>query len=481
MQIILRTGSLTILFFFLFSRAGAQKKLSPRAFNEDLEQLHALLEKYYPGMYYYETRAQFADRMDSLRADGDSLTVLEAYRRLALLTSEVGDLHLATGLPQRYFGKEARIFPLILRKFGDSFYIHYNQSADSTLVRGTKILEVDGSPPLLDFYRFRNLYGADYGNLYSKDYYAERNFSGLYTRWYGQQDSVQLRYLLLRDTADRATTLKYLPPKEAMDYTRKRYKNILRKNFDLEMTDSLHRTAKLDLTTFRAGKGWLSFSENKFRKQLKRSFKQIEADSVQNLILDLRGNGGGAVVNVSRLLSYLVPEPFRLYDTLSITRAGFRKVFKPWWGVSGLAGRLFLNRKNEQGYYRTYSEDKIRPVRRHAYGNRLFVVMDGGSYSATTFTISLLKNHDRAIFVGTPPGGANWGSFAGRFYPAKLKHSGIRVNLPLMKLVHSTEGLCHRDFFVQPDFFVGQSFEDFMQRKDTPVEFINQMIVNERN
>ncbi len=482
MQIILRTGYILILVFLLFSSAGAQKILSPGEFNDDLEQLRGLLLKYYPGLYHYETREQFSLRLDSLKQT-DSLSVQEAYKRFSLLTSEMQDLHLAIGLPPRYFGKEINVFPLILRKFGDDFYIHYNQSEDSTLLRGTRIVSVDGTSPLSDFYRFRTLYGADFGNVYSKNYYAERNFSGLYTRWYGKRDSVQVRYSLSRDSSDRVETLKFLPAKEALNNLTKRYKNVLRKNFDLEFTDSLSHTAKLDITSFRGKKSILSFTENKFRKQLKRSFKQIESDSIQNLILDLRGNGGGAVVNIHRLLSYLVPEPFRIYDTVFITRAGFRKVFKPYLGFPALAGRLYLNRKGEKGYYRSYISEKkkFKPVRRYGYQNRLFVLMDGGSYSATTFTISLLRNQDRGIFVGTPPGGANWGSFAGQFYAPKLSHSGIRVNLPLMKLVHSTEGLKHDNFFVQPDFYVEQGFDDFLKRKDTPVEFIKHLIINERN
>lgn len=482
MQIIFRRGLLFILFFHLFSSAGAQKILSPGEFNADLEQLHRLLVKFYPGLYYYETPGQFSRRMDSLRSD-DTLSIPEAYKRLALLTSEIQDLHLSTGLPPRYFGKEPKVLPLILRRFGDDFYVHYNQSEDSTLVRGTRIVSVDGTPPLLDFYRFRTLYGADLGNIYSKNYYAERNFSGLYTRWYGKRDSVEIGYHLPKDPETHTETLKFLPARLAMANVNKRYKNVLRKNFDLHITDSLSRTAQLDITSFRGKKSFLNFTENKFRKNLKRSFKRIQSDSVQNLILDLRGNGGGAVVNVHRLVSYLVPEPFRIYDTVYITRAGFRKVFKPYLGIPALAGRIYLNKKNENGYYRSYISEKkkFKPVQKYGYRNRLFVLMDGGSYSATTFTISLLKNQSRGIFVGTPPGGANWGSFAGQFYSAKLSRSGIRVNLPLMKLVHSTEGLQHENFFVQPDFYVQQGFDDFLKRKDTPVEFIKQMIVNERN
>lgn len=78
---------------------------------------------------------------------------------------------------------------------------------------------------------------------------------------------------------------------------------------------------------------------------LKSRFKQIEKDSIQSLILDMRGNGGGAIVNVKRLLQCVLQEPFQLYDSISVTKNGFKKVFKPYLGITTIAGRAYLNKR----------------------------------------------------------------------------------------------------------------------------------------
>lgn len=104
--------------------------------------------------------------------------------------------------------------------------------------------------------------------------------------------------------------------------------------------------------------------------------------------------------------------------------------------------------------------------------------MDGGSYSATTLTIGLWKDMNRATFVGNTVGGANWGSFAGQWKDLKLKNSKFKVHIPLMKLVHGHPNKTNKTFFVEPDYYVDQSFEDFFRRKDSPMDFVLDLIKN---
>lgn len=482
MQKILRLLILLVLALKPIFSVNAQKKWSPTEIKEDLLQVQRVLEKYYPGLYYYEHTEAFQDRLAYL-IPKDSLDILGAYQRISALVAGVKDLHLSVSLPAKLLEKEPRYLPLILRRFDQNFYVHLNSSRDSAFVRGTRVNALNGIPVFEDFQRFQNLYGADNDNVYSKNFYAERNFGGYYARWYGFVDSVNISYTLPGQIHPQVKKLEFQSAKDNSAYLGKRYKNFLRKNFDYRITDSTAGVAVLDITTFRGPKSWLSFSENKYKKELKRKFKQVHSDSTKHLILDLRGNGGGAVVNVQRLLSYLLSEPFNLYDSVSISRAGFRKEFKPYLGFSALLGRMYLNNRDDNTYYRRYSSQKPKnkPAGKYGYTGKLYILMDGGSYSATTFTISLLKNRERGIFVGTPPGGADWGSFAGRTYSAKLKHTKLKLNVPLMTLVHNSIGKQRDTFVVEPDYHVEQSFEDFILRKDSALEFVKNIIKHEGN
>lgn len=471
---------LFLAFLFIFTIpffALSQKKIHSDKFREDVLYIHNQLLKYYPGLYHYETKEEFAKRLlQTLETTNDSISILEAYKKIAYLIEGIKDQHLAVYLPKNYFPKNIKILPLLMKRFDEDFYLVYNQSKDTALVRGTKILEINGVKPIEDFYRFQHLMPADNNNPTAKNYVSESAFRALYNRWYGPLDSVNIQYILPDSNIKKDTVLHFLHADSAGKVLASRYKANLRKNLGYTQIDSLSHTGVLDITSFRGPKSFLRFTEKKFKKGLQKAFTQIEQDSIQNLILDLRGNGGGAIVNVQNLVSYLSQEPFKLYDSVYLKKAAFNSIFKPYLVLPWITGKLVYNKRNDTGYYRNYSQAEIKPKKKHNYRNRLFVLMDGGTYSASTFTISLLKNMDRAIFVGTPPGGANWGSFAGFNKNSKLPNSKLQLRIPLMQLVHDSTNLNHRDFVVLPDYNVQRSFKDMIKNTDTQIQFIKNMV-----
>ena len=129
-------------------------------------------------MYYYETKEEFKQRLKDIENSiGDSLSILAAYEKTANLVSGLKDLHTGVYLPKNYFPKKGnKYLPIIIRRFDDQFYIHYNLSSDTTIIRGSEILKIENEPILESFKKFRSLYGADNGNPISKNYYAERAF-----------------------------------------------------------------------------------------------------------------------------------------------------------------------------------------------------------------------------------------------------------------------------------------------------------------
>jgi hypothetical protein len=66
----------------------------------------------------------------------------------------------------------------------------------------------------------------------------------------------------------------------------------------------------------------------------------------------------------------------------------------------------------------------------------------------------LVKTLDAQMgtYIGEACGGAFWGDFAGQFQTVILPNSGLRVRVPLKKLLHDVSAKSANGFTVEPDF-----------------------------
>lgn len=459
----------------------AQKTISKEKFTKDLASTKKNLEKYHFGLYYYENKEDFENRYaDIIKNLPEKLSVLEAYRLMNQFTGGIKDLHTATLLPKNFIAKKDRkTIPLTFRKIGDKFYLHFNMSSDSTIIRGLEVLSIDEVPINQDFEAFQKLWGTDNGNESSKKYYGERLFTRNYNYIYGIKDSVKVEF---KNTKNDSLFTKKIGLESAKNSTKalnQRYKNVSRKNLSFKILDSLQHIAYMDVLSFKEKGNRFDFPQHRFKKMMKRNFKTIEKNEIEHLIIDFRFNGGGLINNISRLTKYVAPEPFTLIDSTLMKKAAFNQIFQPYSIIPYIIGRTIFKKTNADTFVRTsLGKKKIKLAKKYHYDKKIYVLMDGGSYSATTFTIGLWKDMNRATFIGMRPGGANWGSFAGQWKDVKLPNSKLKIHIPLMKIVHAQPNKTTTSFFVEPDYYVEQSLEEFLKRKDAQLNFALDLIKN---
>ncbi len=461
----------------------AQNLLSPDQAKEDVAYLYKKLQKLHPGLYRYQDSTAYAQEYQNLYNSFDApVNYLDFYRRMAPLITDIKDLHTSYGHSPSWLRKNNAYFPVLIREYDQKYYVNYNCSNDSSMHLGDQILKIEGEKMYDVVEDLKNLYGTDNGNYSNKNYYAVRSFSPYFTRKYGAKDSIKIEIMPIGTDTVREVKISTLKQNQVLKNLQKKYPDALRKNVSYKLLDSASHAAKLDILSFVKMGSPFDFFQLSFKRNLKKSFRAIKKDSVDNLMLDLRANGGGYVPNVGRLMKYLATEPFKLIDSMSFKKQAFFKIFPPFPVFPPLIGASLFKKYNKEYFLKTSSKPGNRkPTRKNHYDGKLWVLMDGGSYSATTFTIGMLKDMNRATFSGERPGGANWGSFAGKWYIARLPNSGIRVRIPYFKMVHYLPHKTNQSFFVEPDIPAKTSYEDFLKRKDTLQNLILKQIKSEKN
>jgi hypothetical protein len=449
---------------------------------EDLRYLDKKIVNWYPGLGYYTPEEQYKSYQDSLQhALPDSLGYLPFYRQVTSLISQHKDGHIGATHRKKYSGKSTRYLPLHIRQADEKYYIVFNVSADSNVCRGDEILSIDGQPikELHDLFADRFRTGAD-SEIPTGRYY--RNliyFRSSYFNWFGEKDSVLVSYVPAVGSDTITRYLRCQTSSAAASYLRRRYIQDLSPNQNLRLyeLDDNNTTAILNVSTF------AKFEKKdplnlKFKKRLKTVFKTVQDKGYENLVIDLRSNGGGAVQNSGRLLSYLLPEPFSVMSGSTLKP----KAIWPYLTMDlnpAMPFAFLLNyrwdKENKVWRTRKTKRKKFKPEKKYPFRGNLYLLSNGASYSATVSVLAHVKNQGVGSIVGEMPGGAYWGDFAGRFKIVRLPNSKIRVRIPLKTLYHDISPSNRLE--IQPNFPIASTYEDLITPgRDYGIDYVRKLI-----
>jgi len=193
--------------------------------------------------------------------------------------------------------------------------------------------------------------------------------------------------------------------------------------------DTANRTAVMDVNTFSRG--------YRLKHFFRRSFRQLHDNDTKYLIIDLRGNGGGNVMNSTMLSKYLIDKPFKLADSLyAISRHNeygkhvenyfFNRVFM-----------FFVTKKRADGNYHFgyFERHYFKPKKKYHFDGQTYILIGGNSFSATCLFTESVIHEDNVIVVGEETGGGAYGNTAWLIPDVVLPETKVRFRLPLFRLV----------------------------------------------
>ena len=186
------------------------------------------------------------------------------------------------------------------------------------------------------------------------------------------------------------------------------------------------------------------FGGNDYPKWMEDTFRTLKEKGTKSLIIDLRGNGGGADMYGAMLVSYLTDKPFRYFDHINVKTISPSFVEYSDWRRDREPRLRELMKPNPAGGFLVPVEIHPgvaeQPAGKYPFLGKVFVLIDGGTFSTAADFCAVAHHLKRATFIGEETGGGYYGNNSGMQTVLTLPNSKVRVRIPMYEYWNAVPG-----------------------------------------
>ena len=474
--------------------------ISTKNLKSDIDYAYGKLKKIHPDLYRYISEQELDRKFDSLKAAIDTpMTSKDFYFMLSPVISSVRQGHIRLlPLTKKLNSKENSLGKTPLVQFDyeiidNKLIISKNNSQDSTIRRGSEVIAVNNITPEELFAKYHKTFSSDGYNTT----FINKKLSDEFPFYFYFENGICDSVTCLLKYNDTVFTVRVSRDKKVQEGNKKdkKEKEIVTRQDSITNRYSQQLTFPSSDSSIALMK-IKSFSHGSFIMFFNKSFNLLRAKNTKYLILDLRDNPGGQIYAARVLYSYLTDSDYYFLDKFEVTsRTSIlydnylkeKSVFiKTVLLTIGLPFRLIHMgvsisnvKKGDDGkfYYNNFNSRLLHPKQNNFKG-KIYVLINGGSFSASCLVASNLKGSGRAFFVGEETGGAFNGSVAGTLPIFTLPKSGLKLRFggaliqPHYKSETDGRG-------IMPDIEIKPTIDDIIKGNDPELNRIFEEIKKE--
>jgi C-terminal processing protease CtpA/Prc len=346
-------------------------------------------------------------------------------------------------------------------------FVLKNESQDSTIKKGYEIVSIEQYSSQDIINAIEKVICTDGYNQTYKTFVANNYFSSYYRYTFGEKESylVKLRTLNgemkeynIKGKDKKKSTLKKdnTAPRDTL---KKEKSKILvgNKNINLKLWEKDSTIAILDQNTFR---------ERKYKRYYKQIFEEVNKRNIKKLVIDVRANGGGKANSSALLASYLLDTAFVMHTESD--GMPFSQKFNKYtsWKFLRKGFLFFATKKKENGHLIMKPALAInKPQTKNHYNGKVFVLANGGSFSAASIFTAVVQEHKRVVVIGRETGGGRYGCTAWVIPNIILPETKVMVRLPMFRVKNAVSGI-NNGRGVMPDYPVIYTWENIEKEED---------------
>lgn len=434
-----------------FSQTGSYNPdhlYSVSELQSDFKYLQKKLENKHPNLYLYTPQADFNNYFDSLyKSIIKPITELEFYNLITLLNSKIKDGHTMM-LPGEeavdYFNKNAVFMPLYVIAIDNKLFVKMNCSSNKALKEGDEIVSINGVSTTEIMQQLLTRQIRDGMNETYPRWILSNYFKEYFSFSFGHPLNFLIKYKTELNAAVE-TTIAALSKDSIKFYKNFKYSTSINKIIDPAgqgitlRFDKETKTATLTIKSFDKQILKSEYQQN-FELVVTDAFKQVLDNNIQHLILDIRNNQGGDFEAGRLLLSYLVTQPIEFLPTSNEHRTIIPKV--------------------------------------NGYKGKLYILINGGSFSNSGIVASYLEKTKRGIFIGEETAG-NKTILGGNAITKVLPNTKIECQVSTTKYV--IQNTANDGHGIIPVHYITPMVLNIIRNEDPVKDFVLKLISQEKN
>ncbi|QXU44096.1 S41 family peptidase [Pedobacter sp. D749] len=452
----------------------------PEDMQADLNKFKGALIKTHPGLYTNQSPEKFEKTVDKLMSETSKpLQATDFYKIVLKMIATIHDDHTSVKafnhlgdiianqkwLPFQIYVKDERIFVV-------------NNLSNLQIPEGSEILAIDdhlSNEILSEILKHFSSDGiSESPTLHKLGVSYFTLFGKIYPQIFGEKVSYNISY---RDYKSNKILTAQVEPLSEQNYIalkEKRYPLTIPSadafNFTLNKQRN-HAIIKIN----RFFKDSFHEPENTFPDYYKKCFKEISANKIKNLIIDLRDNSGGKAGNAAYLLQYFIDKP--IIPAKEKITLGNDEYFLKTTGVKLRLNEDYGLARQMNGTFKVTKYDALRelekfdPIEEYHFNGKLVVLINGGVVSAGGTAAGLFKEYTNAILVGRETSGYAGTGNGVQKISILGGHTETAITIPLLHGVYAINPIIQKRGAI-PDYEISNSVQDVLENRDAAMEFV---------